>query len=139
MNYQSAPDSFLSALSTRDFGLFAECLAPQAQARLLLPPGPEVRTGREEIARRFRGLVLARDCLRGPRNTPGTGRASRAAQLALPHEPRGQAARDRRASRLRQRAAGWDLPDRLAVFGVCPRGGRRASCAVEAGPSRGAR
>src|SRR2546428_11170940 len=55
MNYQSAPDSFLSALSTRDFGLFAECLAPQAQARLLLPPGPEVRHGREEIARRFEG------------------------------------------------------------------------------------
>src|SRR5439155_1221942 len=101
MNYQSAPDSFLSALSTRDFGLFAECLAPQAQARLLLPPGPEVRTGREEIARRFRGLVLARDCLRGPRNTPGTGRPSRAAELALPHGLGGEdAATVRRAGQV---------------------------------------
>jgi hypothetical protein len=37
----------------RDFGQFAECLAPEVHARLLLPRGPEVRTGREEIARRF--------------------------------------------------------------------------------------
>jgi hypothetical protein len=41
MHNQSAPDVFLSALAARDFGRFAECLAPQAQARLLLPPGPE--------------------------------------------------------------------------------------------------
>jgi hypothetical protein len=51
----SAPDAFLSALSLRDFGQIAECLAPTAQARLLLPRGPEVRSGREEIARRFEG------------------------------------------------------------------------------------
>jgi hypothetical protein len=50
-----APDSFLSALSSRDFGRFAQCLSPSAQARLLLPRGPEVRSGREEIARRFEG------------------------------------------------------------------------------------
>jgi len=53
--HESAPDDFLSALSTRDFGRFAECLAPEAQARMLLPPGPETRFGREEIARRFEG------------------------------------------------------------------------------------
>ncbi len=53
--HESAPDAFLSALSARDFGRFAECLAPEAQARMLLPPGPEVRSGREEIARRFEG------------------------------------------------------------------------------------
>ena len=53
--HESAPDAFLSALSTRDFGRFAECLDPEAQARMLLPPGPEVRSGREEIARRFEG------------------------------------------------------------------------------------
>jgi len=52
---ESAPDAFLSALSARDFGRFAECLAPDAQARMLLPPGPETRSGREEIARRFEG------------------------------------------------------------------------------------
>jgi len=53
--HESAPDAFLSALSTRDFGRFAECLALEAQARMLLPRGPEVRSGREEIARRFEG------------------------------------------------------------------------------------
>ncbi len=53
--HESAPDAFLSALSTRDFGRFAECLAPGVQVRMLLPRGPEVRSGREEIARRFEG------------------------------------------------------------------------------------
>src|ERR1700680_168547 len=52
---QSAPDALLSALTVRDFGRFAECLAPSAQAHLLLPRGPEVRSGREEIAQRFEG------------------------------------------------------------------------------------
>jgi SnoaL-like protein len=52
---ESAPDAFLSALLARDFGRFAESLAPEAQARMLLPPGPELRSGREEIARRFEG------------------------------------------------------------------------------------
>lgn len=55
MPYESAPDAFLSALSGRDFERLAECLAPEVHARLLLPRGPEVRTGREEIARRFEG------------------------------------------------------------------------------------
>ncbi len=50
-----APDSFLSALSSRDFGRFAQSLSPSAQARFLLPRGPEERSGREEIARRFEG------------------------------------------------------------------------------------
>lgn len=53
MPSQPAPDAFLSALSARDFGRFAESLSPEVHARLLLPRGPEVRTGREEIARRF--------------------------------------------------------------------------------------
>ena len=52
---ESAPEAFLSALSARDFGRFADSLAPEAQARMLLPRGPEVRSGREEIARRFEG------------------------------------------------------------------------------------
>jgi hypothetical protein len=50
-----APDSFLSALSSRDFGRFAQSLSPSAEARLLLPRGPEVQSGRENIARRFEG------------------------------------------------------------------------------------
>ena len=53
--HESAPDAFLSALSARDFERFAESLAPEAKARMLLPSGPEVRSGREEIARRFEG------------------------------------------------------------------------------------
>src|ERR1700680_1105533 len=74
---QSAPDALLSALTVRDFGRFAECLAPSAQARLLLPRGPEVRSGREEIAQRFEGWfaratdfeVLDAHCEQvGPRN-----------------------------------------------------------------------
>ena len=48
---QSPPDAFLSALSMRDFGRLAECLAPSAQARMLLPRGLEVRAGRDAIAR----------------------------------------------------------------------------------------
>ena len=51
----TTPDLFLAALSLRDFERFADCLAPAAQARLLLPRGPESRSGREDIAQRFEG------------------------------------------------------------------------------------
>ena len=51
----TTPDVFLAALSLRDFERFADCLAPAAQARMLLPRGPEVQTGRADIARRFEG------------------------------------------------------------------------------------
>jgi hypothetical protein len=59
MNETSIPDAFLSALSSRDFDRLAQCLAPSAQARMLLPRGPEVRSGREEIARRLEGWFAA--------------------------------------------------------------------------------
>ena len=52
---QTAPDAFLAAITARDFGRLAESLSPKAQARLFLPRGPEVRSGREDIARRFEG------------------------------------------------------------------------------------
>jgi len=55
MTDQSAPDAFLSALAARDFERFAGSLAPSVQARLFLPRGPELRAGRDEIARRFEG------------------------------------------------------------------------------------
>lgn len=51
----AATDRFLSALTTRDFVQFAACLAPSAEARLFLPRGLEIRTGRDEISRRFEG------------------------------------------------------------------------------------
>jgi hypothetical protein len=55
MNETSIPDAFLTALSLRDFGRLAQCLAPSAQARMLLPRGPEVRSGRDDIAKRLEG------------------------------------------------------------------------------------
>ena len=51
----TTPDLFLAALSLRDFERFADCLAPTAQARMLLPRGSEVRSGRDDIAQRFEG------------------------------------------------------------------------------------
>ena len=59
MNETALPDAFLAALSIRDFDRLAECLAPSAQARLLLPRGPEVQSGRDDIARRFAGWFAA--------------------------------------------------------------------------------
>jgi hypothetical protein len=59
MKETSIPDVFLAALSIRDFDRLAECLAPSAQARLLLPRGPEVQSGRDDIARRFQGWFAA--------------------------------------------------------------------------------
>ena len=53
MTAHTAPDAFLSALTSRDFARFASSLAPSAQARFLLPRGPEIQSGRDDIARRF--------------------------------------------------------------------------------------
>jgi hypothetical protein len=55
MNEHHTPTAFLAALAARDFDRFAESLAPSVQARLFLPRGPELRTGRDDIARRFEG------------------------------------------------------------------------------------
>ena len=55
MNDHATPTAFLAALSSRDFVGFAESLALSAQARLFLPRGPELRSGRDDIARRFEG------------------------------------------------------------------------------------
>jgi hypothetical protein len=55
MENQTAPDTFLSALTARDFDRFAETLSPTARARMLLPRGPEVHTGRDDITQRIRG------------------------------------------------------------------------------------
>jgi hypothetical protein len=52
---RSVPDAFLGAITSRDFGQLVECLAPTANARLFLPRGPEVRSGRDEITRRLEG------------------------------------------------------------------------------------
>jgi len=59
MNERSIPDAFLTALSMRDFARLATCLTPSAQARMLLPRGPEVRSGRDEIGRRIEGWFAA--------------------------------------------------------------------------------
>jgi tRNA 2-thiouridine synthesizing protein A/cysteine desulfurase len=46
-------DSFLEALTSRDFERLAICLAPAAQARLLLPRGAEDLAGRQQISGRL--------------------------------------------------------------------------------------
>ena len=47
-------DIFLAALTARDFARFSQALSPTSQARFLLPRGPEVRAGREEITARIK-------------------------------------------------------------------------------------
>jgi TusA-related sulfurtransferase len=51
----SATDAFLAALLLRDFERLGQCLAPSAEARMLLPGGAEARSGREEIVERLQG------------------------------------------------------------------------------------
>ena len=48
-------DIFLAALTARDFARFSQALSPTSQARFLLPRGPEVRIGRQEITDRIKG------------------------------------------------------------------------------------
>jgi TusA-related sulfurtransferase len=55
MAHASVTEAFLAALLSRDFGRLAECLAPTAEARMLLPGGAEVRSGRQEIVARLQG------------------------------------------------------------------------------------
>src|SRR5207253_5824511 len=55
MNAQSAPERFLEALTDRDFIRLADCLASEVSMRLLLPRGPEQRSGRPEVAARLEG------------------------------------------------------------------------------------
>jgi hypothetical protein len=55
MNATSIPETLITAISIRDFGRLAECLAPSAQARMLLPRGPEVQSGRDDIVQRLEG------------------------------------------------------------------------------------
>jgi len=139
MHHQSAPDSFLSALSSRDFGRFADSLAPEAQARMLLPPGPEVRSGREEIARRFEGWF------------------SRASDFEVLDSHRAQVGLRNRLSwrfRLSRDGQSRELIEQVAFVTVGPEGISEidllcsgfqreeesvTSCAVDTGASRGAR
>jgi hypothetical protein len=51
----NARDMFLAALTARDFARFSQALAPMSKGRFLLPRGPEVRTGRQEITDRIKG------------------------------------------------------------------------------------
>ena len=55
MNTQSAPERFLKALTDRDFIRLADCLASNVSMRLLLPRGPEERSGRAEVTARLQG------------------------------------------------------------------------------------
>src|SRR2546423_12673119 len=55
MDAQSAPERFLKALTDRDFIRLADCLASNVSMRLLLPRGPEERSGRAEVTARLQG------------------------------------------------------------------------------------
>jgi hypothetical protein len=55
MDTQSASERFLKALTDRDFIRLADCLASNVSMRLLLPRGPEERSGRAEVAARLQG------------------------------------------------------------------------------------
>lgn len=59
MNAQSVPERFLKALTDRDFIRLADCLAPNVSMRLLLPRGPEERSGRAEVSARIEGWFAA--------------------------------------------------------------------------------
>jgi hypothetical protein len=55
MDTQNAPERFLKALTDRDFIRLADCLASNVSMRLLLPRGPEERSGRAEVSARIEG------------------------------------------------------------------------------------
>lgn len=50
----STPTTFIDALVARDFDRLADTLAPNAVMRGLVPMGPQLWEGREEVAARFR-------------------------------------------------------------------------------------
>jgi TusA-related sulfurtransferase len=52
---RASVDGFLGALAARDFDRLAACLAPSAQARLLLPRRVEEIDGRDQIRGRLEG------------------------------------------------------------------------------------
>ena len=59
MDVQSAPQRFLEALADRDFIRLSNCLAPTVTMRLLLPRGPEQRSGPTEVSARLEGWFAA--------------------------------------------------------------------------------
>jgi hypothetical protein len=107
MNETSVPDAFLSALSLRDFDRLAQCLAPSAQARMLLPRGPEVRSGRDEIGRRLEGWFAS-----------GTDFSV----LEARHEPVGLRHRLSWRLRMRRNNQAPEIVEQLAFVDVGPEG-----------------
>ena len=53
MENTTASQAFLGQLAARNFEKLADTLAPDAVARMLLPPGPQETAGADTIARRF--------------------------------------------------------------------------------------
>ena len=136
MNETSIPDAFLSALSSRDFERLAHCLAPSAQARLLLPRGPQVRSGRDEIARRFEGWFAA---------------GSDFSVLESGHEPVGPRHRLRWRLQMSRNQQAPEIVEQVAFVDVGPEGigqidllcsgflreaAPTAMCSIDAGPKK---
>lgn len=107
MNERSIPDAFLTALSLRDFRRLADCLTPSAQARMLLPRGPEVRSGRDEIARRIEGWFAA---------------ASDFDVLETSHETVGRRHRLSWRFRMRRNGRAHEIVEQVAFANVAPDG-----------------
>jgi hypothetical protein len=107
MNETSIPEAFVTAISIRDFGRLSECLAPSAQARLLLPRGPEVQSGRENIVKRLEGWFAA---------------GSDFSVLASSHQPVGS--RHRLSWRLRMSRNGHapEIVEQVAFVDIRPEG-----------------
>ena len=107
VNETSIPDAFLAAISARDFDRLAECLAPSAHARLLLPRGPEVQSGREDIVHRFQGWFAA---------------GSDFSALATSHEPVGLRHRLTWRLRMRRNLQAPEIVEQVAFVDVGPDG-----------------
>jgi len=107
MNETSVPGAFLTAISARDFGRLAECLAPSAEARLLLPRGPEVQSGRDAIVRRIQGWFAA---------------GSDFSVLATSHEPIGLRHRLTWRLRMSRNLAAPEIVEQVAFVDVGPDG-----------------
>jgi len=107
VNETSIPDAFLSAISTRDFGRLAACLTPSAQARLLLPRGPEVQSGRDDIVRRIQGWF---------------GAGTDFSVLATSHEPVGLRHRLSWRLRMRRNLQAPEVVEQVAFVDVGPDG-----------------
>ena len=103
-------DRFLEALTRRDFERLAPCLAPAAQAHLLLPRGAEDVAGREQISGRMEKWF---------------GSASEFQVVACSHDEIGGRQRASWRFRLVRDGRSWELIEQTAFIDLGPDGMQR--------------